>query len=136
MNRNEQGGRGVKNWKFRTNILFEWSHISNKWMIPIFHFSNIWWNTIKVGGKSSFSKKACKLTMLLSVVLSVRHLSNSQNSSRLSYYVSLNEVLSLSVGLLPCLSHLLSLSEDGALCTEILREKFLNYPNEKNTSWC
>ena len=62
--------------------------------------------------------------MLLSVALSVRHLSKSQNSSRLLYCVSLNEALSLSVGLLHCLPRLSSLSEDGALCTKILRKKF------------
>ena len=79
-------------------------HTPHEWVIPNLHFSNIWWNAITVGESSSeehpdknilifLVKKVCKTTALLSVVLSVRDLSNSQNSSRLSYYFSLNEVL-------------------------------------------
>ena len=48
-NRNEQGGRGFKNWKFRANILFDWPYTPHKWVISKFHFSNIWWKAIKVG---------------------------------------------------------------------------------------
>ena len=44
-----KGGGGPKT--FSANILFEWPYTPHKWVIPNVHFSNIWWNAIKVGGK-------------------------------------------------------------------------------------
>ena len=107
-------------------------HTSHEWVIPNLHFANIWWDTITVGESSSeeypdknilifLVKKVCKTTALLSVVLSVRDLSNSQNSSRLSYYFSLNEVL-------PAFSRFATLS---LLCFISVKKRSTLYWNPK-----
>ena len=101
------GGRWVSkiggNLQYKQTMYYWKMHTPHKWVIPNLHFSNIWWNAVKGGEifqwiypytcfKSSFSKKVCQFTTLLSIVLSVRDIPNSQNSSRISYCVSMNDV--------------------------------------------